>query len=344
MKYKFCEQLQKSIYLGYDTLIHCCTCDDDRSPTFVHYYKGQRVNWRAVADEKLRLQKEAKKGKIPFSACENCHFLKEKEWDDGGYINEITVAHWTKCNCNCFYCFTARSKENFNTRRHYQLMPLLKDMQETGILRFDGIVRFLGGDVAMLDELEDFIRFFIDNGEKKIYIPTSGIKFLPIVEEVLERGIGEVIISPDSGNRELYKKIKRVDAYDAVRENIRKYAAAAKRGGSMFRSKYIVLPFINDTKEAVDEWLNECVELGVENIADDTEENFIYKYSKSIPENLPKLMDYIHKRAEELGLRADRFRYGYQLFYELENGISKVAKSKAICGKQKKFVEDLLKR
>ena len=211
-------------------------------------------------------------------------------------------------------------------------------------MRFDGIVRFLGGDVAMLDELEDFIRFFIDNGEKKIYIPTSGIKFLPIVEEVLERGIGEVIISPDSGNRELYKKIKRVDAYDAVRENIRKYAAAAKRGGSMFRSKYIVLPFINDTKEAVDEWLNECVELGVENIADDTEENFIYKYSKSIPENLPKIMDYIHKRAEELGLRADRFRYGYQLFYELENGISKVAKSKAICGKQKKFVEDLLKR
>ncbi len=219
--YKFCSQLQKSIYFGFDTLIHCCTCDADRSPTFEHYYKGQKIDWKMVVAEKVKKQEEAKRGKIPFTACEKCHFYKDAEWEEGGYINEITVSHWTKCNCNCFYCYTARDKKAANAREHYELMPLLHDMQKAGVLRFDGIVRFLGGDVAMLEELEEFIQFFLDGGIKQIYIPTSGIKYLPIVEKVLKKGAGEVIISIDAGSRETYKKIKRTDSYDVVIENMK---------------------------------------------------------------------------------------------------------------------------
>lgn len=344
MRYKFCQQLKNSIFLGHDSLIHCCTCDQDRSPTFFHYYKGERINWKAVIEEKLRYQQEAKKGNIPFSACEKCHFFKESDWDEGGYINEITVSHWTSCNCNCFYCFTAKNKEFFNTREKYALMPLLRDMKEAGILRFDGIVRFLGGDVAMLEEFDEFIRFFLDGGTRHFYIPTSGIRFLPLAAEVLRKGAGEVIVSPDSGNAALYKKIKRVDAYKTVRENMKNYAAAAKIGNTVFRSKYIVIPFVNDTKENVDEWLEECISLGIHYVADDLEENFINQYSQTIPPHIPELMEYMHSKAEELGLKIDRFRYAFQLFYELEQGTAKLAKDKSSYDNQKKYVESLLKR
>ncbi len=343
-KYRFCEQLQKSIYFGYDTLIHCCSCDIDRSPTFVHYYSGQRVNWRAVVDEKLKLQEDAKNGKVPFTSCENCHCFKEADWDEGGYINELVISHWTRCNCNCFYCYTARSKKNFNNHQHYALMPLLRDMKSMGVLKFDGIVRFLGGDVAMLEEIDELIKFFLDRGSRHLYIPTSGIKFLPMLEEVLAKGAGEVIVSPDCGNVELYKKIKRVDAYAQVKETMRKYSLAAQRGNSIFRSKYIVIPYVNDTKEAVDEWLQTCVELGIKYVADDCEENFIEKYSGEIPAHIPELMEYIHKRAEELGLKIDRFRYAFQLFYELEQGSARVTKSREKEEEQKNFVENLLRR
>jgi len=350
MKYKFCEQLQKSVFLGFDSLLHCCTCDLDRSPTFFHYYKGEKIDWRNVIDEKIRLQNEAKKGKIPFSACENCHFLKEKEWEDGAYISEITISHWTKCNCNCFYCYTARDKKLSNSREHYALMPLLKDMKEArggSVLDFskgDGIIRFLGGDVAMLDELEEFINFFLDLGAKNFYIPTSGIKYLPIVSKVLETGSGEVIISHDCGSPEMYKKIKRVDKFDEVMQTTKKYAASAKKGNAVFKSKYILLPFVNDTKEEIDKWLNNCVEAGVEYVADDCEENFISIYKNSIPPHVPEMMEYIHTKGEELGLKVNRFRYAFQLFYELEQGIAKVAKTKRKEKEQHAFVENLLNR
>lgn len=342
--YKFCKQLQSSVYFGFDTLVHCCSCDLDRTPTFIHYYRGQRINWKAVINEKLKLQEKAKKGKAPFSACANCHSFVEDEWDNGGYINEITVSHWTKCNCDCFYCYTARNKTDSNKRTPYPLLPLLQDMKNAGILRFDGIIRFLGGDVAMLDEFEDFMRFFLDNGAKNFYIPTSGIKYLPVISEVLEQGKGEVIISPDSGNRNLYKKIKRIDAYNLVRENMKKYAQSATIGNSVFRSKYLVLPYINDKKEYIDEWLQECIDLNIKYIADDIEDNFSAKYKKSIPEHIPELLNYIHQKADKYGLNKVRFRYASQMLYEIQNGTAKIAKNNLNYNNQKIFMEKLLNR
>lgn len=76
MRYKFCQQLKNSIFLGHDSLIHCCTCDQDRSPTFFHYYKGERINWKAVIEEKLRISKRQKREIFRFPHAKNVIFLK----------------------------------------------------------------------------------------------------------------------------------------------------------------------------------------------------------------------------------------------------------------------------
>ena len=230
----------------------------------------------------------------------------------------------------------------------YDLYSVLKDLVKTKLLKFSddnkGMIRFLGGDVSKLKDFSKIVKLFIKAGAKNFYIPTSGIKYLPVVEKVLKQGIAEVIVSADCGNAELYKKIKRVDKYKKVRENMKKYAKAAKKGNAVFKSKYIVLPFVNDTKECIDEWFEECLNLGIEYVADDFEDNFSATFSKQIPKHIPELLDYIHKTADELNLKVNRFRYASQLFYELENGTARLAEDDFCFDEQKTFMENLLLR
>jgi organic radical activating enzyme len=345
MNYKFCEQLQKSVFFGFDSLLHCCNCDLDRSPCFYFYYSGKRVNWKKVIAQKEKLQERAKTGKIPFNACRNCCLYKESdEWQDGCFINEITISQWTKCLCNCYYCYTAIDKERYNAVKPYSIINMLKDMEQDGVLRYDGIVRFVGGDISQLEDFNEVIDFLLEKGTKKIFIPTSGITYMPAVEKVLKAGVGEVVISLDSGNKDLYKKIKRIDAFDNVVENCKKYSDAAKNTKSIFELKYILLPFVNDKKELIDEWINLCLKIGVKNIADDYEGYFAMQYPKSIPAQHPELLEYIHKKAHENNLEICRFRYAYQLMYEIQQGTKKIATSTRNEKHQRKFVEKMLER
>ena len=345
MTYKFCDQLKKSIFLEGSCVYHCCNCGNGTETVIVDKYKGEKLDWKKIVEQKLKFQEEAKDGKIPYKSCENCYMWREDEWTEGGYLSEISISSWTICNCNCFYCFTAEDKDFYNSFQPYKVFPILKDLQKSGFLNFKndngGIVRLLGGDVSKLTDADKIINFFLSAGVQNIYIPTSGIKYLPAVEKVLKAGRGEVIVSPDCANPELYKKIKRVDAYNTVRENMAKYAKSA-RGKSEFISKYIVIPYINDTEEEIERWLEECKNIGVRHIAYDAESIFITKFSAKIPKRLPQMFDYIERRGKEENLKVTRFRFAWQLLYDLENGQTQYTDNKYDFEEQKLFMEKFL--
>lgn len=343
MEYKFCEQLKNSVYFAWDSVYHCCNCGSQYiAPVVRENYKGEYINWKDVIKEKIALQDKAKKGEA-YPSCKICHMWKSREWQDCDMIEEIFISHWTKCNCNCYYCFTAEHKNFHNTIEEYKLMPILLDMKNSGVLNFNALVRFIGGDVAMLDELNDFMNFFLENGTKNFYIPTSGIKYLPIIEKVLRETTSEVIISPDSADADLYKKIKRVDAFDTVMNNIKKYAAA-KNDQSRFVLKYIILPYVNDNKKEIDKWLDIIGKLGIKTIAIDMEDNFMRAFSDAIPPHIPELVAYIEQRAYDMGLECVKFRFLFQLLYQIENGESKLLQDDSMQDVQRKFVEKMLVR
>lgn len=344
MKYRFCEELQKSIFWGDYYVAHCCVCTSDVMTTFISPYAGEHIDWEWVISEKQRFQREAKEGKTPFPMCENCLRFEEREWDDGGFINSMTISHWTNCNCNCFYCYTAEDKKLFNTQKAYAILPVIKEMDEAGILKYDGIIRFLGGDVARLEDINECLEFFLEHGAKNLAIYTSGIEYMPILSKVLEKGAGEVIISPDSGNAKLYKKIKRIDCYNQVIENMQKYASAAKKGNSVIRSKYIVLPYVNDKKEYIDEWFADCLKIGIKHIAYDFELNFVSKYKRSIPPHIIELFNYIEEQAKIKEMDLSKYWYGAQLQVDIEKGLYKTAVGQRNTAAQKKFIKNLLKR
>ena len=150
---------------------------------------------------------------------------------------------------------------------------------------------------------------FLSHGINNIRIHTSGIKFSPAIFKGLSEGKVTAIISIDSSTPETYKKIKNINAFSKVRENIGKYA---KSGGALY-SKYVLLPGFNDTLDEIKMWLKDCQDLGVKRIAFDVEDHWFKANRHHIPQHIYDLFDYVVKNHSYYGLNE------YQLYERAMN-------------------------
>ena len=154
MIYKSCDCIAHGIYFGTNSVWHCGNlvgrnCD---SEAIITDFKGGKINWAEVIEKKRLIREQHKNGQVA-ECCQNCPQFVEKDWDDEDYINETIIAHFTKCNSNCSYCFTASNKKFFNSFKEYPIMPLLEDLKNSGYLRFDQKVIITGGEPT---EARDF--------------------------------------------------------------------------------------------------------------------------------------------------------------------------------------------
>ena len=83
-----------------------------------------------------------------------------------------------------------------------------------------------------------------------------------LAEAVASNTQSFIAVALDSGCRDTYKKIKRVDTYDKVIENLRKY----KNKGCNIILKYILLPTYNDNIDEINSFINVCKDLAIKHV------------------------------------------------------------------------------
>ena len=200
-------------------------------------YHGSKINW----DEFFRIKREyreiQKRGET-VPGCVGCVFLEEQDWLQEDYIDNIIFDHFTKCNCCCTYCYTEEDKKRYNTLKTYNIYPIVKEMFDKKIIRRGGAIGFGGGEPTILPEFDKLISLFLKNGFDDMRVPSSGIKYSPVIAKGISTGQLSVVVSIDSSSRETYKKIKQIDAFNKVCANLKKYAKAQKRSFNVI-SKYI---------------------------------------------------------------------------------------------------------
>ena len=131
-------------------------------------------------------------------------------------------------------------------------------------------------------------------------VPSSGIKYSPVIAKGISTGQLSVVVSIDSSSRETYKKIKQIDAFNKVCANLKKYAKAQKRSFNVI-SKYIIIPGINDNTEEIDNWLKFNKENKIEIIVIDIENSWLTKYRNESPdERIIDLIKYVKRKAWEM--------------------------------------------
>lgn len=274
-------------------------------------YHGEKINWRKFFEIKNKYRKIQQSGQT-VKECEGCIFFETKEWTNKDYIDSIIVDHFTRCNCNCIYCYTEENKKAYNNLKTYNLLPIIKDMFKYKILVPGGAIGYGGGEPTILEEFEDLTELFLENKFTNIRINSSGIKYSPVIAKGISSKQITVVVSMDSATRETYKKIKQIDAFDKVCDNLKKYSEAQTAPGYVV-NKYIIIPNMNDTEEEIEKWIDFNLSINVESLVIDVENSWCMKFRENHDSQILELCRFAKNKAQEKGIKyfdtSDRLRH-----------------------------------
>ncbi len=321
-KYVSCDWVNNGLEFRRDSIRTCCYAylQDlmETDSTIIEDYHGENLDWDSIIEIKNKQIELHKSGKV-LPQCEGCIYLYEKEWNDDIFIDHITLNHWSKCNCDCTYCYAADDKIKFNTFKHYDFFPILKDMIERKILRATprSCIIFGGGEPTILENFDETIMLLLNNGFRNIRINSSGIKYSKSIEEGLKLGAISLVISPDAGTKGTYEKIKQVKTFDKVWENIRKYVVNSNYSDKI-KSKYIIIPGINDNTEELDAWFNKVLESGAKSVSASVEQAWYAKTAPYFSEDVYNMIKYIEKKAALLNLELELYIEALSLIKKYE--------------------------
>lgn len=298
MKYLSCKHLEHGIAFFSGNVACCCVSSHEGGGQVncIPEYFGETINWDNFFAQRRKWRDLHKSGQV-YERCKGCYYLEERDWDDDDYFCEMLIGHWTHCNCNCIYCYTDEDKYYFNTKKFYQVLPVIKDMLEKNLIRNGGEITFGGGEPTVLEEFEDLVNLFLKYGINNIRIHSSAIKYSPAIYQGLKDGKITLIVSIDSATPETYKKVKNINTFKAVQENIKRYSEAK---GKLY-VKYVLIPGFNDTIDEIKLWMKQCQDFGVKRIAFDIEDHWFKSNRHHIPEHIDDLFDYVVKNHSYYG-------------------------------------------
>ena len=291
MKYTSCIHLEHGITFFSNSVQICCISSHPGGGNIMQIdnYKGELIDWDEIFKNRAVMRDGIRNGIVP-EKCTGCYYLKEQEWNSENYIDEVLIGHFTHCNCNCIYCYTEKDKKFFNSNKTYNIYPVIKDMIEKGVLSKNATVTFGGGEPTILQEFEELVYLLLDYDVYNIRIHSDGIKYSPAIEKGLKLGKITLITSLDSGSKQTYERIKQVPCYDKVWQNMAKYAQT-KNG--LIRTKYVLIPGVNDSLSEVRNFLKKTYESGVRNIAFDIEDTWFKEHRDNIPQYIYVICDFV---------------------------------------------------
>ena len=311
----YCEKLEKSLHFLPDGVKFCCSCAEG---TGIKISDFSKFNKEDIIKAKNRYIEFLKKGQIP-KECNGCIEYKKKNLKERikeifnkpkrSKISHIIVDHYKQCNCVCVYC--SQKIIYPSLKQNYELLPIIKQLYETDMIDTENLkVEFQGGNISELKEFEQLIQEFKDHNCKNFIILMNAIKYIPILEEIGNNSNLYICISLDAGTKETFKKIKNVDAFDQVIENIKRLKQNSKAQISL---KYIIIKDLNDNKEELEKFLNIAKEIGnIQPIHMEIDYNNTI-LSKGIKFEIPKhyyeLFDFAKKYCEENNIRYEIFPY-----------------------------------
>ena len=330
--YYSCPWIEHGLVFFPYKLTMCCNCGHEGGGHVMvsDNFSGKNFDINRIFKVKEIYRRFHKKGKINVN-CMNCNYLKEEKWNNENYLDHLYISHWTKCNSKCIYCYESNFPEDFKNKNLYEVLPILKNLYEQGLLKREANIAFGGGEPTLLGEFDDIIKFFMDNYFIRFRVHTSGIKYSETLAQAINALIAYVVVSIDAGTKETYEKIKQVPCYEKVRDNVRKYALNTTfLGRDLISTKFVIIPGINDTKEEIEKWLQGNREDGLYASVLDIEENWYLENRYKIPNHIYKLIEYTEKRSKQLNTYFQTYERLQNLLCDKQNKKSSFFRKKGL--------------
>lgn len=306
-EYLSCGWLEYGIHFASDGLFYCdkyahrgssikpvSVLNDDNTYNFKDFYSKKAKDIKLV-----------RKGCI-LDRCQGCYLMEKRVWESSKKIKYMAISTNTSCNSNCIYCYTHRFKKLYNKKPDIPVFEFIKNAINNKLIDPDCEVQIGGGEPVLNKEFDDILNLMADNNFDNIRIYSSGIEYNRAIERALKNDLlQELIISPDAGNSDLYKRIKCVDKFNEVWTNIKSYAEAQNQKKDRVRIKYIIVPSVNDKEEYIKEFVDKAKECGIRHVIIDIEMTWYkdnYKDKKKI-EDIFRLIKYTKMYASEKNIK-----------------------------------------
>lgn len=310
-KYLDCPLMKESLHFFYNQIRPCCM--NVPGPIFYDNYAGEEIDWDYIFKERQKLtekiQNAHEKNYIPkecIGCCDVNLYLTEKK-PDNNFKNEIKKIYFHNhmpCNAKCTYC----SYDYFNNGYGYDVLRYVEELINKKILSKEALIYMSGGEPTISKEFESLLSLLTSYLNPPVEILTSGIKYCESIKNAFIQDKCRLMISLDSGTKEVYEKIKRVDCFDQVVNNIKTYINASDNAKKGITLKYIIVDNANDTEEEIENFLKLVKELGVMNVRIDFD-SVKYKFTGDInvPDSYFNLINYFYKSAEEKNLTIRKY-------------------------------------
>jgi wyosine [tRNA(Phe)-imidazoG37] synthetase (radical SAM superfamily) len=187
------------------------------------------------------------------SKCAKCPNYMNSEWEStDGLIRFVNMNMYpAPCNCKCLYCVVHNSEWGIldaqSHKANYEKMfDAIDYAKKKGFIAPDAVWQIASGEVT-INPYKHRMYDLISNNTARFL--TNCFVFDERIEENLRSNPKSVInLSIDAGTPETWHKIKGVDNFETVKENLVKYFASSTHPGQI-TLKYIILPGLNDNYE-----------------------------------------------------------------------------------------------
>lgn len=310
----YCPYIANGVHFVHDRIRFCSA--NRQGPPLAQNYKGEKIDWDQIQQERIKLLNLLGEGQIPQD-CEGCFNLNNPDLQTKIEPNEITpsikhlyISNWLHCNTGCIYCINkhlthSKFDKKVKKSEYYDSYPIIKDLVKNNILDKNSIITFTGGEPTVLKEFDKLLDTIARHVTNPINVLSSAIRFNRTIYDNLKKDKVLLVVSIDSGSRETYKKIKRVDEFNNVVNNLKKYAKASKTAGEHITSKYILIDKVNDSIEEIEKWLILTKNINIKNVRMDVEYSNNALNSKTIPKHYYDIFSFVKEKTAELNLNLE---------------------------------------
>ncbi|WP_270564199.1 radical SAM protein [Clostridium beijerinckii] len=260
-KYISCDYLENGLVAFTDGIYHCCGDQDTTNyadlpiiPYDNNLFEDVDTFVLNFLEQKKQIINDINSGKNTF--CTGCRYLREDYWHKTKKIRLLDYSLDDKCNLRCTYCY---KKENgYKHKSVIDVNKMITGFKTCHLVSDQAQVIYACGEVSIQPKADEIISNLQDY---EVAFLSNATKYNAKLHDIIKKHSSSIVISLDSGTRETYKRIKGVDLFDKVCENIKKYSSD---GGNVIL-KYIIMEE-NSNKADLDGFIDICKKSNVKNI------------------------------------------------------------------------------
>lgn len=252
--------------IGEDVVKICCDGDVANAPALPLSSSPRETLERFMGMRQALLSHGMRGDRTKAIVCDGCGRYRRGEYHVSPLITYVNLGIYpSPCQCRCVYCTADKTFEDSPAVRegYERVFNLLEYGLKAGAFHPQAFWQISSGEITIHPYRE---RLMAIMSNKNGMFATNGFIYREEIGKILHENPGAHLqISIDSGTAASWKKVKGVDNFGEVVENLRRYHKMCTHPGQIM-IKYIILPGINDTEEDFTQLVGLMKELDAPNL------------------------------------------------------------------------------